>query len=310
VVLLNFVCIVNPVSGKGRAIEVARRLRRRLEHDGHHCRVLQTSGDPETFEVICDAIEPDDRVICIGGDGTLLYLLNHCPECHSVAFYGMGTANVISIELEIPKDIDRFVDMLEDDHHRLVRPGLTDDGSLFLMMCSFGLDSYVLERVSQRGKNQIGKRAFIWPFLRSVFRYRYPVMEVSIDGGPPKRAKFGLISRIQHYGGPFRVAPDADPTGDDLVVLLYPRGGAWSTLKLIWYMVRNRIAECPGVSLTKGQRVVISAPGKSAPFQVDGDSHPSPVSTLSVSDRTFALVVPQPTPNPARKKTTPVETTG
>ena len=309
-VSLDFVCIVNPVSGKGRAIEVAHRLRRRLEHDGHSCRVLHTSGDPETFAVICDAIQPRDRVICIGGDGTLLYLLNHCPDFHSVAFYGMGTANVISIELGIPEDIDRFVDMLEADNHIRIRPGVTEDGTQFLMMCSFGLDSFVLERVSQRGKNQIGKRAFVRPFLRSLFRYRYPAMEVSIDGGPPRRATFGLASRIRHYGGRFCIAPDADPTGDTFAVLLFERGGPWATLQLIWHLLRDKITECQGVTLTYGKQVVISPPVQSAPFQLDGDYHPKTVNSLKVSERSFAVVVPQPDPSRPRQNTTTVEITG
>ncbi len=55
--------------------------------------------------------------------------------------------------------------MLEQDYRVMVHPGITDDGTRFLMMCSFGIDGMVLEKASQVGKNRLGKLAFLMPTL-------------------------------------------------------------------------------------------------------------------------------------------------
>ncbi len=306
---MQFVCIVNPVSGKGQALEVAHQLRARLKAHGHKVRVLQTSGDSETFEVICDAVKETDRVICIGGDGTLLYFLNHCERFHSVALYGIGTANVISVELGIPTEIDAFVAMLESDYQVRIHPGITDDGTRFLLMCSFGIDGRIIDRVSQRGKNRIGKRAFLWPFLRTLLDYRYPVKTVVLDGEREYRASFAIFSRIRHYGGSYLVTPEADPEGRFFAVVLYPRRGFWALMRLVWHLLRDRIAECPGVTVTRADEIVISTEGPAVCFQTDGDIHPHQIRGLRVLEETFPLVVPQPTTASTPGHTTTVENT-
>ncbi|MDJ0839949.1 MAG: diacylglycerol kinase family protein [Acidobacteriota bacterium] len=291
---MEFVCVVNPVSGRGRSVKVAGKLKERLVNDGHQVRILETSGDSEKFSRICDSIKASDRVICIGGDGTLLYFLNHCFQYRSVAFYGVGTANVISIEFGIPRRIDRFVRMLEDDYRIMLHPGVTDNGTRFLMMCSFGIDGMVLNKVSQLGKNRMGKLAFLWPVFRSMTAYDYPKRGVSLDDGPMKDAYFAVISRIQHYGGPFRIAPDADPSKPSFQVVQMDRKGFWPTLRLLFHLMIGRVPSCPGVSVDSAEKVVISSGVDLMYFQVDGDLFPGEVKELKVLPDSFPLVIPQP----------------
>lgn len=291
---MDFICIVNPVSGRGQATGVAEKLKQRLEQDGHRVRIQETMGDSEAFQEICDQITLKDRVICIGGDGTLLYFLNHCKTFHSVAFYGMGTANVLSIEFNIPRRIEKFVKMLEDDYTVSLHPGMTNDGDRFLMMCSFGLDGRVLKRVRQSAKNKIGKVAFFWPLLRSALFYRYPKRMVTVDGRHSFNAVFAVASRTKHYGGPFRIAPDASPQKNYFEVVAMEKGGPFWTMLMFLYLIVGRIAHCPGVRIVRGDHVAISGDGAPVYFQMDGDLYQGDVHELTVGQETFPMVVPQP----------------
>ena len=208
---MHFVCVVNPVSGKGKGMAVARRLQEELAKHGHQAKIIQTSRESHEFKQACNIIKAETRVVCIGGDGTLLYFLNHCDTFHSVAFYGMGTANVIAIEFEIPKQPEAFAEMLIKGHTLSIRPGLTQDGTRFLMMFSFGIDGMILKKSSQKLKNRLGKLAFFPAAIRAFFRYRFPRLECHLDDGTVVKGSLVIVSRIKHYGGPFNVAPGAIP---------------------------------------------------------------------------------------------------
>ena len=88
---MKVVCVVNPVSGKGKGKSVALGLQQVLEERGHEVWIIETSPDSDWFIRSCQIIDLDTRVVCIGGAGTLLYFLNHWDSYHSVAFFGVGT---------------------------------------------------------------------------------------------------------------------------------------------------------------------------------------------------------------------------
>ncbi len=286
---LKFVCVVNPVSGKGMALPRARRVAGRLEKGGHGVHILETSPEMDTFRRRCAVIDEETRVICFGGDGTLLHFLNCCPHFHGVAFYGMGTANVITHEFGIPRHIDPFVAMLEKDRRLLIRPGETDDGTRFLMMYSFGIDGFVLAHVSQRLKNRFGKLAFIPAFIKALFQYTYPRCSLTLDGKKTFSGSFVLVSRIEHYAGKFSVAPLADPCSDVFQVTVLEKGGVWSTLRFAFSFLRG--GKKTGVVQTVARRVAIRVDNPCY-NQLDGDLCKKSIAELTVSRVSIPLIVP------------------
>jgi len=292
--MASFYCVVNPVSGKGKALPLAHNLSAALRARGHQVTLMETLPRSDDFRAACRAIAPTDRVICIGGDGTLLYFLNHCESYRDVAFYGMGTANVISLEFAIPRPLDQFIHMLEADHCIYPRTGLTQDGTRFMMMCSFGIDAFILAKISQRWKNRLGKAAFLWPTLRALLTYAYPPLDLELDGARRYQGSFALISRFRHYGGPYRATPLADPCGPGFQVVIFTSRGALATMRFLARLARGRLVGRDDVVLEQAHEVALQLAAPAPWFQLDGDHHRAPVTRLTVAAEGFPLVVPRP----------------
>lgn len=288
---MQFVCVVNPVSGRGKGPLVTQRLQKQLVERGHEVTLLETTPDQDRFRQECCVITEQSRVICIGGDGTLLYFLNICNRFHSVAFYGMGTANVMAIEFGLPKKIEDFVAMLERGRTRIIKPGVCQDGTRFLMMLSFGIDGSILKSSSQKLKNRLGKLAFLPPALRALLFYRYPRLELRLDDGQVVGGSMVVISRIQHYGGPLNIAPNADPSSDYFEVLVV-NGGFWRTLRFFLRLFLG--GSHHQLSYVQGYRShkIEILPFEEGYLQMDGNLHLDPVTQLSVDSWSIPLIVP------------------
>lgn len=283
-----FVCVVNPVSGRGQGQVLAERLRAELVRRGHACRILLTDPDAEAFRATCAGITAEERVICIGGDGTLLYFLNHAQRFAALAFYGMGTANVITIEFNLPKSVTGFAEMLERGRTRHIYPGRLDDGTRFLMMASVGIDAEVLSRVRQRLKNRFGKFAFLPATFSALWRYGYPRAKLVLDGGEPQHFALAAVCRFRHYGGAFSLAPQADPSVRQFQVIGLRQPGFLGLLRFCLALLSGRPQRF-GLYCAAAEKVEVQG---QAPAQLDGDYHPSGLHQLEVCQESFPLIVP------------------
>ncbi len=284
----------NPVSGRGAGAAVAGRIQTALQAAGFVVELLQTEPDLAVFRTRCHVIQPEDRIVVIGGDGTFRHVLNAAPANAGFAFFGMGTANVITIEFNLPRTVEAFTEMIIAGHSRTVYPGKTDDGTLFTMMYSFGLDAAVIRDVPQKLKNRIGKAAFAYALIRSLLTYNYPSVTLELDDGRRCPATWALITRFRHYGGAYTVAPEVDHGQRRLVVLAVPEKRRRTMLRLLWRTWRGTAAQDPGLKRFECSRVNLHVAQHKPPGQLDGDLFPVQVRSIEVADQAIELVVPAP----------------
>ena len=287
----TFVCIYNPVSGRGHGGRLADDLCNLLKELGHEARAIETVADPQAFKSLCSSLTAQDRVVCIGGDGTLLYFLNQNPQFHSVAFYGMGTANVIAIEFDLPKNLEAFARMLIQGKTTEIFPGKLQNGMRFLMMCSLGVDGYILSHVSQRLKNRFGKAAFLPVILKAAWSYPFPKIELEMEGGERLAGHFVVISRFRNYGGPHVLAGEADPTSDHLQITVIEGKNLWQSVKAL-YGIFIRKKDGKGVRRRRTPSVRIIEGETPHYAQLDGDAYPGDLQRITVADESFPLVIP------------------
>jgi len=288
---LHYVLIYNPVSGRGKAMTMSRRIADLLKARKHQVTLIATDPDPKVFRAKCLEFEKDIIAVVVGGDGTLRYFIQNMGEVAGVAFYGMGTANVLRFELGYPNQPEAFVDVLENPRTRLIRPGLIDQKTPFIMMYSIGRDSYVLSKASQSMKNRIGKLAFFWPALKSLF-YKAPKFQLALDDQPPVEAHFAIVSRIRYYAGPFMLTPSANPTSDGFQVVMVRGSGFWPFLKFFLALVFGRLKNDGRTTITFAKTVHFPDLPQGLYAQMDGDPLPKAFATLSVSNKAIPFIVP------------------
>src|SRR5262245_351986 len=176
--------VFNPRAGGGRALAVATELGLALEQRGFRIQRAATIAPPkdaragESVRLGLQASQAGglgtyDLVLLVGGDGTLHEFLNAvaafpCP----VAFVGVGTVNVLSRELGLPRpDVDsdwlaRTLALLEAGVTQLVPIAIARAGQetrRFLMFAEVGLLGGVVVKVNRwrREHDRHGKLEFV-----------------------------------------------------------------------------------------------------------------------------------------------------
>ncbi len=201
----------------------------------------------------------------------------------------MGTANVLAHELRIPMSPRRFADLVACRHTRPIWPGLQEQAGetrRFVQMVGAGFDAHVVHRVNPRLKRRVGGLAYAWQGLLESGRYRYPSIEVEVDG-VPTRTHGVIVAKGRLYAGRYTLASGASPLKPDFTVAMFDRPGAWSALACGVALPFSQISRLPGVRLVPGQRVEVR--GDEAPVQADGD--PMGVGAFAVRAATRPLDV-------------------
>jgi YegS/Rv2252/BmrU family lipid kinase len=309
---MKITIIANPAAGRGGAADVAHRAARSLQEKGCLTTLLLTqwtaAGDEKSAVYLAREYGTQaDRVVVIGGDGTLREVVTGLAEIERripVALVPLGNANVIAREFGIPLDIDSSIELLNGECTLDVDAGSVND-DLFLAMIGVGYDAWVTRIVDWIRNTRLGARIYGWRkgadflyviagllvALRLVPR-RY---SLSVDSEKEARTFPTIwVSNTQTYAKGWSIAPTADPCDG---VLDYHASRAAGVIRPFLNLYRaSRCQPSPGWISTYGtaERLRIQA---ETPFhwQLDGDPRP-PDRSLNIEIRPgfFLLVVPEP----------------
>jgi diacylglycerol kinase family enzyme len=106
--------------------------------------------------------------------------------------------------------------------------------------------------------------------MKQMFPYRYPALDVTLDGGAVTRAVTAVACKGRRYGGPYLFAPGADLARPEFEVVLFDKGGAFHVALYGIALVLGLLPRVPGVRHIAARSVTVSGPN-GAPVQGDGD---------------------------------------
>lgn len=186
-----------------------------------------------------------------------------------------GTANVLAAETRLGKRLERAAQRLKDLRPRRISIGhVTCDGGRvsrhFLLMAGIGLDAHIVYRVNAALKARAGKLAY-WVAGWTLIGRRLPEFDVEIDGAR-RRCSFALISKVQNYGGDFRIARNVTLLEDSFEVILFEGRSTLPYVKYFLGLALNRVSGMKGVTVLNATRVVASCPDDGRVYvQIDGE---------------------------------------
>jgi diacylglycerol kinase family enzyme len=284
--------IVNPVAGKGGGVARAEILRSGLARD-HDVELAETSGRGDATYLARSRGADVERVIAIGGDGTLnevlkgLMALGDSAESRpSLGFMPGGTANVATAAFGFGSDPARVARELPGIVGRLVDVGVADLGGEerpFLLWCGAGVDAVVIHELNsaRTGRMGIAGLALNAPrVLTAVARYPAPSLQVTADGSVIPPASSVLLANVGEsaFGGMFH--PDASPFDGRLDVVTIQNISPLGVLKAGARMLLASLTSSAGAEHRTATRVTVTSEGD-VPVQIDGE----PVGYLPASVR-------------------------
>jgi diacylglycerol kinase (ATP) len=285
--------VVNPISGRGRALRAAERFLAAFRAEGGVAEEVRTSAAGEGTRRAAGARAAGfDAVVAVGGDGTVNEVLNGLEGSGiPVAILATGTANVLARDLGIPFDPAAAARVAATGRPRVIDVGearSTAGERRFLCCAGVGFDGAVVRGVAEARKARLGFRGWVRPLWREIRDYDFPSLRVTVDGAASPAATLAVVCNTANYGGLFTLVPGADPGDGALDVFLLDARRRRSFFRYLWGAWRGTLPGQRDAATSRGRAVRIEA-DRPVPVQVDGD--PFGTTPLDVSIRPGAARV-------------------
>jgi diacylglycerol kinase (ATP) len=285
--------IGNPIAGRGRAERAASEIVVGLERRGLDVELHTTRCRGDAIERVLGRHPGVDLIVSIGGDGTLREVFEGVGgDDVPVAVLPLGTANVLSLDLGLPRDPQGTLRMIERGATTRLDVAVANGKTSFLVT-GVGLDAAAVAEVERLRRGPISKASYVAAMLRTLRTYRAPRLSVELDGAvldEPVGAV--LISNVIHYGGVFRLSRERRLDDGRFEVYLFRDG---RTVAMGVAALRAFAGRLPGgtcrMECARRVRVTSRDP---VPYHVDGDAGGELPLEFEVSPVQRRILVPRP----------------
>lgn len=162
--------IVNPCAGQRRANKYLTDIISLFCAQEYECTVFVTAkrGDAARKAEAC--AEQFDRLVCIGGDGTLNEMLSgiwHAGADVPIGYIPAGSTNDFASSLKLPKNILKAAELAAQGQEHRIDIG-TFNGRCFSYVASFGAFTEASYNTSQQAKNLLGHLAYLLEGIKDL----------------------------------------------------------------------------------------------------------------------------------------------
>lgn len=312
----SIIISVNPKAGKRSPMRRAEELQGHLREKGFDVHLLT---DLAEIAQKARQLHQEKRLrvlVGCGGDGTAATLVNLTEPGTPVTLLSSGTANLLAKEFRIPRHPKGLTEMIVNGTTLTLDAGrvtFQKDGQtesrLFLVMVSCGFDADVVSGVHHHREQRfrsghkrgahISYFSYIKPILKSLFRYRFPTMNVEKFNAEKSdwetvdaRSRWAFFFNINRYGWGLPLAPFAQQDDALLDGVLF-RGGT-----VFHGILYTAAAQCfsahrflPDTTLGQAARFRVTSDAP-VPFQLDGDSGGTLPLEIEVVPNRLTFIVP------------------
>ncbi len=211
-----------------------------------------------------------DLVFAWGGDG----MVQQCAQALAgsgavLAILPAGTANLLALNLGIPKDLPEAVRIGLSGRRRALDLGVVN-GEHFAVMAGVGFDAEMIGDVDGQMKRRFSRLAYLWTGLRATghdgTRMRIKVDGSTWFGGDATCVLLGNVGRIM---GGIPAFDRASPDDGWLDVGVATAQGPVQWARTLGRMTVSDSERSPFVQVTRGKKIAIklSAPRR---YELDG----------------------------------------
>ena len=284
--------VANPIAGRGQAAKVGTELAEGLRRLGVSSQLHMTRARGDCRARLRCLEEDVDLVVSVGGDGTLREVFDGlCNPEVAVAVVPLGTANVLSLDLGLPRDVDGALEVIA--RRRLIRIDVAEvNGHLSFLVTGVGLDGMIVRELEGRRSGPISKLHYVSAGLRAARAYQPPELRVEIEGEEqPGTYGLVLISNIVHYGGFLQLSPERKLDDGLYEVYLFPDGRLRKIAQAAARGLLGHLRDGRACRVVRARRVRVTSQTPVA-YHVDGDYRGETPVDFSVTRRQAHLLVP------------------
>lgn len=269
--------VFNPAAGRRRSAALWNVLDILVE-SGIKIEVAETRYAGHATQLAMQAAQAGaEMVVAAGGDGTVAEVANGLLGSQTaLGLIPLGTANVLAKEYGLATSPRGIASTLAHKRCKPLWPGVAqmpDGQRVFVQMLGMGFDGAVVKGVNPALKRAAGKGAYVWQSLWESVAYDFPMVRLRVDGKDLQAASV-VVSKGRLYGGPYTLAPLAQPSAPGFQVVLFENPGTFSALLSGAALPLGLVSHCPGVRVVSGSHVEFISLEHDICAQADGDSLP------------------------------------
>lgn len=266
--------IYNPSAGRELFKKELPNVLARLEGAGYETSAHATTGEGDATAAAITAVERQyDLVIVAGGDGTINEVVHGIAQADYRPTLGIipaGTTNDFARALCIPREIDKAVDIILQDHIKALDIGKVNE-SYFINIAGGGDLTELTYDVPIKLKSAIGQLAYyvkgieMLPFLCPVsvkIEYDEEVFEGDI--------MLFLIANTNSVGGFEKLAPDALIDDGYFDLLILKKTNLAEFLRIATLALRGAHLEDDNIIYTQAKKIKVT-PQERMQLNLDGE---------------------------------------
>lgn len=258
--------IINPKSGNNELnYETEIKSFFKKEDDDFEIYELTKNCSVTKIKAVIDKYKAD-RVIAVGGDGTLKLVAECLVETKiPIGIIAAGSANGMAKELGIPEELNEALTLAINGKAKTIHAVLVND-ELCIHLADIGFNAYIIKKFDElptRGMWTYAKAAW-----HAFLYHRKMDVEFTVGNKLVKqKAAMVVIANAKKYGTGFEINPDGK-LDDDLFEVIIVKDYAVMEILKIW---TTKIPWNPKkIELFHTQQLKISTKHK-VHFQVDGE---------------------------------------
>jgi YegS/Rv2252/BmrU family lipid kinase len=287
----RFALLVNPASAGGKALKALPAVHAALDRASTAHRTVTTRSIEHAAEEAARAVEQDETVAALGGDGLLRPIAGALKGTRSaVALIPCGRGNDLARVLAIPTDPEGAVKNAVEGEERLLDVASVD-GTPYMGIASFGFDSDA-NRIANNTKLIRGDAVYLYAALRALAAWKPATFTVTVDGERHGVVGYSVVvGNSKAYGGGMFVLPQAELDDGKLDVLISKKCSKLTFLRELPKVFKGRHLDSPHVEVLRGEAVEVSS---DRPFVIyaDGDPIGATPATLRVEPRCLRVIAP------------------
>ncbi len=291
----NVFVVINPASGQDRPILGT--LNRAFRAAGVRWEIGLTKQSGDALRLAREAvIAGADAVAVYGGDGTVMEVATGLSGSSvPLAIFPGGTANIMSIELGIPGDLQQAVALVCGDARqiRTIDMGRLRDAQgneqMFMLRLSIGYFARMTEGAAREAKNRMGWLAYALSALGAlplaeVARYR-----ISVDGETTEIEGVScVIANAGSLGVPGLTLSRQMSVSDGLLDVVVMRN---ADLMEAAKVISNSLSGVENLPHWQGREIALHA-DPAQPIECDGEMIEATPVTATVVPQALRVIVP------------------
>lgn len=291
---MNVLLLVNPTSGRGRALKLRDATTQAFTTAGYSPTVHVTASLDEATELARYA-KAGTLIAVLGGDGFLGAVVAGAKDSGAVILpLAGGSGNDSVRRLGLPLDPVKTIKRIPSLSERRVDLGVVN-GRVFLGVANVGFDGLANE-LGNSARINLGPLVYLYGGIKAFLSWRNVSFTLCVDG---KQCEFPgwlvAVGNVGQYGGGLRICPEsmADDGALDVVSL-----GKASILRVAEVFVRSyrgKHLRVPGISSVRGRDIRIES-GTPLNIYADGEEVGALPATIGVLPEAVSMLVPKDSP--------------